>query len=409
MGFVCAFRGRRDSYQVPIALAEAGQLDCFITDYFSGDIELAVRRLLPQLVGEKLLSRHDALIPAGKVHRLLAYSVMENLALRMGVSPARIYARFDPLYGRATARLARQNRSDILAYSSYAWDAFRATYTHRPRKILFQYHPHFALENAILTEDLSVSAKLGVTFTGSTESGAVEPDSSRIKGDSAWKLADHTLCASTFTKRSLVDAGADPATISVIPYGIDMPETPPKDAQPAGGEFHALFVGSGLQRKGLHHLLLAWRKSELPAGARLTVVSRVIDPGLVTLLSGAQGIEFRAGVTASELAYLYSKATLFAMPSLVEGFGQVYLEALAHGLPVLGTVNSCLPDLGGESDGIFLTPPGNSDTLSSSLGRLSSFLPRTPEIRDKARECAARFTWSRFRAELIRQAVSTDG
>ena len=31
MGFVCAFRGRRDSYQVPIALAEIGQLDAFVT------------------------------------------------------------------------------------------------------------------------------------------------------------------------------------------------------------------------------------------------------------------------------------------------------------------------------------------------------------------------------------------
>lgn len=405
MGFVCAFRGRRDSYQVPIALAEAGQLDCFITDYFLGDTELAVGRLLPQRLVEKLLSRYDALIPAGKVHRLLAYSVMETLAQRMGISPARIYARFDPLYGRATAKLAQKNGSDILAYSSYAWDAFQAAYAHKPRKILFQFHPHFALENAILTKDLSVSAKLGVTFAGSAENGAVEPDAARIKGDSAWQLADHTLCASTFTKRSLVDAGADPEKISVIPYGIDMPKMPPKQAQSAGGAFHALFVGTGLQRKGLHHLLLAWRQAELPPGARLTVVSRVIDPSIESLLGGAHGIEFRAGVAADELSHLYANATLFVMPSLVEGFGQVYLEALSHGLPVLGTVNTCLPDLGTETDGIFVTPPHNIDTLSGTIRRLSSFLPCNLEIRDRARECAARFSWSRFRADLTRIVI----
>ena len=46
------------------------------------------------------------------------------------------------------------------------------------------------------------------------------------------------------------------------------------------------------------------------------------------------------------------------MPSLVEGFGQVYLEALAEGTPILGTKNTALPDLGGEEDGVFLATAG---------------------------------------------------
>ena len=53
------------------------------------------------------------------------------------------------------------------------------------------------------------------------------------------------------------------------------------------------------------------------------------------------------------------------MPSLVEGFGQVYLEALAQGCPVLGTANTCLPDLGGEADAIFLVTPGNVELFEA--------------------------------------------
>ena len=49
---------------------------------------------------------------------------------------------------------------------------------------------------------------------------------------------------------------------------IDLEDLPPLPAAPpAGGAFEALFVGSGGQRKGLHHLCLAWRRAKLPAGS----------------------------------------------------------------------------------------------------------------------------------------------
>jgi glycosyltransferase involved in cell wall biosynthesis len=155
-----------------------------------------------------------------------------------------------------------------------------------------------------------------------------------------------------------------------------------------------LFVGSGLQRKGLHHLLLAWHR------ARLTVVARVVDPGLIPLLQTTRGVHDRRGETEPELRQLYSAATVFAMPSLVEGFGQVYLEALAQGLPVIGTRNTCLPDIGGEEDGIFLTTPGNIDELVALLERLCVQLDNNTAIRDKAADRARQFTSARFRSTL---------
>ena len=48
--------------------------------------------------------------------------------------------------------------------------------------------------------------------------------------------------------------------------------------------FRALFVGSGVQRKGLHHLLHAWHRARLPADSELTLVCRNLDPGLEELV-----------------------------------------------------------------------------------------------------------------------------
>ena len=85
----------------------------------------------------------------------------------------------------------------------------------------------------------------------------------------------------------------------------------------------------------------------------------------------------------------------------MEGFGQVYLEALSYGCPVLGTPNTCLPDLGTEEDGVFLTPAGDVEDLAGTLERLATFLPDRLALRKHAHACAGRFTWERFRQTIV--------
>lgn len=402
MGYVCAFRGRRDSYQVPIALAESGKLDRFITDHYCGLPERALAHLLPARLAESVRGRRADGLPEDYVTRLRLTAAAESAARMLKVPSASIYETFDPRYGQVAAREARRLKSDLLMYSSYASEAFNARYDHTPRKILFQYHPHHELEEAILELDRKASDKLGIVFSGKFESLTDRQNGSRQRGDSAWQVADHTICASAFTKQSLVHAGADPTKITVVPYGIGFaPSKSVIEPHQQDTGFHALFVGSGLQRKGLHHLLLAWQRARLRADARLTVVSRVIDPGLTQLLQSTRGVHLKRGVSETELRRLYERATVFVMPSLVEGFGQVYLEALASGLPVIGTPHTCLSDIGGEAEGIFLTTPGLVEELVAVLERLSSELTDNTAVRQRARNCARQFTWERFRSSLI--------
>jgi glycosyltransferase involved in cell wall biosynthesis len=405
MGYICAFRGRRDSYQVPVALAEAGKLDRFITDHYCGLPERLLARLLPQRLAESVRGRFDDGLPEALVRRL-RWTAAAEAAARLSKTPAAIFDMFDPRYGVIAACEARRLKSDLLMYSPYAWEAFSAPFEHSPRKVLFQYHPHFAIEDAILKADRTASEKLGIEFSGRLDGIGEGNSGVRLRADSAWQIADRVLCASAFTKQSLVEVGADPAKISVVPYGVHFapPRIDGEPRQPDDG-FHALFVGSGLQRKGLHHLLLAWRRARLPPMARLTVVARVIDPGLVPLLETTPGVHVLRGVTGEELRRLYDSATVFVMPSLVEGFGQVYLEALARGLPTIGTRNTCIPDIGSEAEGIFLTTPGKIDELAALLERLSVQLHDNFDIRRKAALHAHQFTWARFRSAL-RSAVN---
>jgi glycosyltransferase involved in cell wall biosynthesis len=305
----------------------------------------------------------------------------------------------DPLYGAAAISLSKRNRSDFFLYSPYAYDAFTENYSFTPRKLLFQFHPHHESESTILRQDIRFSESNDIHFDLAFESGVQQASISRMKGDDSWKFADRVFCASQFTKNTLVQHGANPNNIIVVPYGIDISQ-PSSKLENQEGNFEVLYVGSGLQRKGLHHLLMAWERASLK-GARLTIVARILDPALSPLLARTNGVRLMRGASKAQLTQLYRGSTLFVMPSLVEGFGQVFLEALGHGLPILGTPNTCCPDLGGEDGGVFVTPAGNVDALAGTLQSLSRVLPRHPEFRQMAFENAKRFSWERFRSQLI--------
>jgi glycosyltransferase involved in cell wall biosynthesis len=152
--------------------------------------------------------------------------------------------------------------------------------------------------------------------------------------------------------------------------------------------------------------LLAWQRAALPAGSRLIIVSRAIDHGIRRLAGEVRGVEIREGLAPADRDALYAHSHVMVMPSLVEGFGQVYLEALAHGCPVLGTPNSALPDLGGEADGIFVVPAGDVDQLTAKLETLARRLPAEPAVRAAARATAARLPWPAFRRRVREVAVS---
>jgi glycosyltransferase involved in cell wall biosynthesis len=353
---------------------------------------------LPFLWAEKLSTRHAEGLPAHNVRCLWKTTAREWLRHAAGYDQASTYVSLDPAYSLAASERARETRSHLLLYTPYAWEAFTATYPHAPKRVLFQYHPHASAERRLLDEDAAQWPALG------WEPGARRVDSSstlhpRRRVEEAWRYADLVICASSFTQRTLVEAGARAEQCVVVPYGVDLPAQ--KDgAKESVDDFRVLFVGSGVQRKGLHHLIHAWSQAQLPAHARLTLVCRTMDPPLKAMASGIEGIEVRSEVAFEELLDLYRSSALFAMPSLVEGFGQVYLEALSQGCPVLGTPNTCLPDLGGENDGVFMTPYGDVEILTERLEHLATRLTSNRATREAATRTASACTWRQFRRRL---------
>lgn len=391
--YVCAFRGRRDYYQAPLALAESELLDSFITDVYACRTVSALSKGLPARLREKVLSRRRSGIPETRVRCLWTSTLFERANFRLGKPESLIFARYDAEYSQVAAAHARRNRSNLFLYSPYAWEAFTAQYRHTPHKVLFQFHPHPDVESRILAEDKKRFPFVRESYT--EESGERLNEQLRQRNRAAWKHADLVFCASSFTRQTLLEAGAPEAKCRVVPYGIDVSNTTIE----APETFNALFVGAGSQRKGLHHLLLAWKQARLPKDSKLTLVCRTIDSGILELASTTPNVELIRGLSQAALVQQFRRSSLFVMPSLVEGFGQVYLEALAEGCPVLGTRNTGLPDIGGEA--VNIVEVGDIDQLTAILETLSRKLPGNTKIREAAQRSAAGFSWLRFRQNLV--------
>jgi glycosyltransferase involved in cell wall biosynthesis len=180
-----------------------------------------------------------------------------------------------------------------------------------------------------------------------------------------------------------------------------------------------LSVGEVKPRKGYHLSLAAFARVQavLPearywiAGRYTRSLSGVHTPSpyfenLQAFIAerGLRNIEFLGPVPDEELEQRYRHASLFLLtPQVVgfrfEGFGLVYLEAGAYGLPVVATASGGVPDVVIDGETGFLAPPGDSEAVAEAVLRLL----RDPELNHRMgqanRQRAETLTWERTALE----------
>ncbi len=119
---------------------------------------------------------------------------------------------------------------------------------------------------------------------------------------------------------------------------------------------------------------------------------------------------FPGYIPGDRLVYWYNAATVFAYPSLYEGFGMPVVEAQACGTPVLTSDRSALPEAAG--DGALLVDPEDVEAIAEGLRQLLTNEPLRAELRQRGLDHAARLTWEKTAAETVatyRQALAEEG
>ena len=201
-----------------------------------------------------------------------------------------------------------------------------------------------------------------------------------------------------------------PGYYNIIPNGVDLEHFSP-DISPidkfSDGKLNILFVGRLEQRKGLPHLLKAYKrvKQEIP-NSRLIIVG----PGTrlrrkyekQVMRAGLKDVNFVGYVSNDELPRYYKTANIFCSPATGrESFGLVLLEAMAVGKPIVASnIEGYASVITHGVEGL-LIPPRDEEMLAQALISLMSDKSLRQQMGAKGRLKAREYSWEHIAQRVL--------
>ncbi|MEM7693271.1 MAG: glycosyltransferase family 4 protein [Pseudomonadota bacterium] len=204
-------------------------------------------------------------------------------------------------------------------------------------------------------------------------------------------LAAHVLVTSPHTAAQLTaDYGVAPDRITVARPGTDRPTLAPAPKTPP------LILSVGIQHPRKGHDIFLRALSLLPKeGWEAVIVGSPYEPthaaelgALHTALGLGECVQLAGRVSADTLAQLYAQASIFALATRYEGYGIVFDEAIANGLPIVTCRTGAVPETVPQDAGL-LVPPEDPPAFAAALSTLLSDPARRAAMASAAREAAA--------------------
>ena len=216
------------------------------------------------------------------------------------------------------------------------------------------------------------------------------------------------VAISELVKKNIIDNYRVPAPdIEVIYNGVDLERFHPGNKMKyrsstrkkhglSESEFVLLFVGSGFERKGVKYLIQAAEALSEPVSVLIVgkgPEEKFKSPG------GRQKIIFCG--PQRDIENYYAAADLFVFPSIYEPFGNVHLEALASGLPVITTRNSGAAEIISHGvNGFVIERPEDYRAIADKVRVLTEGNKRDG-MSLEARSLAENFTFNRYTEEIM--------
>jgi len=222
--------------------------------------------------------------------------------------------------------------------------------------------------------------------------------------------ADRVLADSEATRTDLIERlDVEPDKVEVLYSGVDgrfRPEEEPGERERVRARYslearpYVLSVGTVQPRKNYARLIQAF--SGLKAEAQLLIAGGrgwLYEEVVAEAEKRADRVRILGFVDDADLPALYRGATLFAFPSLYEGFGLPVLEAMACGVPVVCSNASSLPEVAG--DAALLVDPHDVDGLADAMAGVFQDDGLRGRMIARGLAQAARFTWEQAAGQLL--------
>ena len=238
----------------------------------------------------------------------------------------------------------------------------------------------------------------------------------------AVRRADAVIAVSAHAKAMTLDAGADAERVHMIHPGVDAP--PRREGRRAERPTVVTVARLSERYKGHDEMLRALPivRDRVPAVRWAVIGDGPLRPELEALagsLGVADAVEFLGELPDAERDAWLDAAHVFAMPSRMpeegvggEGFGIAYLEAGAHGLPVIaGAVGGALDAVVDGETGL-LVDPTDHVALAEAIAGLLLDPPRAAALGETGSRRARELSWQRHArlvGDVLRDLASRRG
>lgn len=215
--------------------------------------------------------------------------------------------------------------------------------------------------------------------------------------------ADHLVCVSSLLKRRMEDCGAA-VPMSVILNGFRVKSAAPNPNKPPLSLVQAGYLVARKKADVTIRAFAMLRKKH--PEATLDIIGSGSELARFQALCGELGVleavRFHGFLPNPRLMDELAKARFFVMPSINEGFGIVYLEAMASGCVTVGTEGEGIADLIVSGENGFLVPPDDPEAIARAVEWCLDHPEEADAVAERGRRDALGLTWENNAAQYIR-------
>lgn len=169
---------------------------------------------------------------------------------------------------------------------------------------------------------------------------------------------------------------------------------------------YILYVGAAYPHKNLRRLIDAWKLYEQKYASTHQLVLVGKENYFYSEIKKYQQavapeshVLFTGFVPDEELSVLYEHASLYVFPSLYEGFGLPPLEAMVHGVPVVSSNQSCLPEVLGNA-ALYFDPQNRDEMVEKIHSGLTDILLRE-NLKIHSKKILQKYSWETLASQTI--------
>jgi len=209
-----------------------------------------------------------------------------------------------------------------------------------------------------------------------------------------YELASHILVLSSFARQTLIKQGVDPSKIQLVNLGFDPIRFYPKNLYDSSVNkiFRIIYSGIITKRKGVHLISQVARKLPHLSIEWVFVGSKDDAYDCIKELPNSRYIPY---LEHDDLVKEFHDSDIFVLPSYLDSWGMVVIEAMACGLPVIVTENTGAKDAVTDDSG-FIIPINDEDAL---MDKVLYFYNNRTEIERMGKTAARvvqKYTWDNY-------------